>query len=847
MRAWWRRAPSAAADPKPDLSRARPGWQHLAPLQRTVGPVEPTAPLDSFASSLASGHDPRFLAPLEHVVDANGPSGRAEGIATPVPPKWVTGGPELALRPGQQPVQRATASGAVQTESAAAPIHDRAVPVNAGPIPAGAARTPTPSRHIHVIPEPDAEPELTTAPDPGLTSTLPVVARATVRSPTSIPDAAPAESERALPSASGPTAAPAVIEPGRSMVVEEAKAAAPRPLPVRVQRVAVSDRHPPDQPMRVGSSSGASEASTQPPQASAQVSSLPDVPVPTQPAPPSLPTAERGSEPAAEERDPPSNGEPGLQPSVAPPVIVVPTTTGASSVERLVVTGPTSASLTAVDLSPPATPAVRTREGPPSVAALTLARHPSTTEDPTIMKFRGASSAANAPNRATDLHDRREVGESAAGAPVEGTAQPVVARTVVASADPEDGPAPIAALALPPRMPGPGSAPVGAPHASAEPLGPSPTRVNAPPTELPMAGAEPTGAHPVGLGAPLVSGVSLQGGNVDSAPAGSAGPGWEPLTTPIVGMSPQSDLLGMDARFGVAEAAATGAPSGWEAVPPVELGQAAAARSGDPMPGPQSLGSTTVQRSTADAELSIDLPMPLSPSHPSPHGSGVPAEPPHQTEPALPPAAPLLGMGVRRAFSTQSPPAGSRPGTTPAWPPSSPMPVQRLAMPTRPIGSPRLVDRPRFDGAARDLPAVEAGLGPPLPPSAPVPLPSSGVTRDVVRVLPLQRMFDPGAAAVAAGIARADGPGSVVFDPPPGSDPRASAGEPSVQRQDDAAPATPSSAVVASAAAPPPTPGTPALDLDDLARRLIEPLSARLKTELWLDRERAGIVTDLRR
>ena len=36
-------------------------------------------------------------------------------------------------------------------------------------------------------------------------------------------------------------------------------------------------------------------------------------------------------------------------------------------------------------------------------------------------------------------------------------------------------------------------------------------------------------------------------------------------------------------------------------------------------------------------------------------------------------------------------------------------------------------------------------------------------------------------------------------------------------------------------------------DLDELARRLFDPLSARLKSELWLDRERAGMVTDLRR
>jgi hypothetical protein len=37
-----------------------------------------------------------------------------------------------------------------------------------------------------------------------------------------------------------------------------------------------------------------------------------------------------------------------------------------------------------------------------------------------------------------------------------------------------------------------------------------------------------------------------------------------------------------------------------------------------------------------------------------------------------------------------------------------------------------------------------------------------------------------------------------------------------------------------------------AADLDEMARRLFEPLSARIRAELWLDRERAGLMTDLR-
>ena len=63
--------------------------------------------------------------------------------------------------------------------------------------------------------------------------------------------------------------------------------------------------------------------------------------------------------------------------------------------------------------------------------------------------------------------------------------------------------------------------------------------------------------------------------------------------------------------------------------------------------------------------------------------------------------------------------------------------------------------------------------------------------------------------------------------------------------------ATPAdTSVVQRATAPAPAPaaaGAGPTDVEELARRLFDPLAARLKAELWLDRERAGLVTDLRR
>jgi len=136
---------------------------------------------------------------------------------------------------------------------------------------------------------------------------------------------------------------------------------------------------------------------------------------------------------------------------------------------------------------------------------------------------------------------------------------------------------------------------------------------------------------------------------------------------------------------------------------------------------------------------------------------------------------------------------------------------------------------------------------------------------------------DAGAVAVAQGLAHRDPDGSVVFNlrpslllsdpatPPPPADGQpggASGPQATVQRQEAAGPAD-SPATPADGALPPadstPSPPTPAGQaapaaagpasppLDELARQLFGPLAARLKSELRLDRERAGLLTDLRR
>jgi len=144
-----------------------------------------------------------------------------------------------------------------------------------------------------------------------------------------------------------------------------------------------------------------------------------------------------------------------------------------------------------------------------------------------------------------------------------------------------------------------------------------------------------------------------------------------------------------------------------------------------------------------------------------------------------------------------------------------------------------------------------------------LPAPRMSLASDAGSAVPAQasaevRHADAGSGAVAAGIAHRDADGSVVFALPTSSAP-----SPNVQRAvppgDTAVDSPPEKPVdrplpaPASAAPPTPThsitadrPGG-ALDIDDLARRLYDPLAARLKAELRLDRERAGVITDLRR
>jgi hypothetical protein len=197
------------------------------------------------------------------------------------------------------------------------------------------------------------------------------------------------------------------------------------------------------------------------------------------------------------------------------------------------------------------------------------------------------------------------------------------------------------------------------------------------------------------------------------------------------------------------------------------------------------------------------------------------------------------------------PPAAARQGSVEA------APLQRLV--TEADLSPRTTAaRPREltaqSAAAGALSGTEAGVSMPDPG---VVRPEYGLTPAMRRAressLPVQRQAaaaPEGALGFAAMFASTDAP-SGREAPIPGadvqreaeSDAAPEAVEPLAELPSD--PAT-TSTPPTTTTAPPAGLSAAGVNLEEMARRLFDPLSARLRAELWLDRERAGLVMDLR-
>jgi hypothetical protein len=151
--------------------------------------------------------------------------------------------------------------------------------------------------------------------------------------------------------------------------------------------------------------------------------------------------------------------------------------------------------------------------------------------------------------------------------------------------------------------------------------------------------------------------------------------------------------------------------------------------------------------------------------------------------------------------------------------------------------------------------------GPPVPGRIvllpPVRTETRQVSADSAQPMSLQRMFgDFGQPATGSGVVRPrrhDEPPAVptmTFDAPTAQREVESAPDPipiaqtiSEHSLAEQTPSVQAAPAPASAAAPAPAP----TDVDELVGRLYEPLAARLRAELWLDRERAGALMNLHR
>ncbi len=810
-------------------TRAEPVWPHLPSVQRVLAePITPTAPLDAFADSLAAHQDPSFLAPLSHAVSAREAGGLVDGLADLAP-----GAPHRYRAAGELAVHRSVRKPLVQRQ------------------PAGWAS---------FVDEVALEP-YTEVPEDGA---IMLAGTGDPDAPVHALSASPLDS-RSPSTSSGDTSSMGQSAPSRALSVSKGQSASARALSLSkgqsalpvAQRHATSPESVDPSPRALSLSKGQSAT---PAETGSSEDEAPTAPLTSQTSPLVSPAAEPTGGASAEQPAVAAAGPSPAEPS--PPAAAV----GAPPVQRTrspLVPPPTSRVWPVVpDRSPrrPGWPELPTREltvarieKPATSAQIVVSPRPvlgageghGEPSDPDVAGPRASSVTTDEPS--TPARDsepdeaplsgfaaaiatlQRDGGESAGGPSSLGfpRAKPASAREI-SRAD--------AGFAREDSLPEslPESVPESVPESPAVPLSvsqpvsqPVQRDVTVPPgfadarevraddSRLVTARREP-GSRPLEAMRPAVQ------------PSGSAAPtdsGPAPTTTGLLGTR----------------------------TPHLQL---------EPMVRATSAGEITVpvvQRVRFPAALTT---------------SAAPSARPTDTQLARDPDRAALPEGV--ASSTGLPVTVARSVTATA---GSPVPnAEETADPTQAIGSfgdtsPEAVEvlqLPTFPDPVREA----TPLGPSLPQASPAePEPAIAQrSRTTLPALPIvQRRpaheSPPARLTVArpptssAGVSFAsmfaavpDGgqeSGFTSVELESGSSP-----DPVIQRQEggadsaaetttppESAPAPTAAAAPAAATAGAAPAGT---DVDELARRLFEPLSARLRAELWLDRERAGLVTDVR-
>lgn len=847
---WWRRNGRAAQPAPPPTASARqrqstlaptplstPEWALLAPLRRSLGPIDLVAPLAPFTARLSTRGDPRFLEALGHTRGPDGPAGEVAVVARSaaadpsVTPPILT--PPQTRSAGSAPTVQRTVSFASAAESStvatpAAPPPDNREPAPSprlDPVPASAGTLQLPPLPAVPVGPADAVPAgLAESGEPGEPPEL-----------------------RALPESAAPSPDDGTAPSAVQDVVGTLGHKAPGPV-----------SSPEQEPTPATSPEGV---------AGDVVALLPPAAPAT--APPST-TATPGATTSVQRRTP---SEAPAAPIVARVVLPPP---GTGTTPLLSASPRVPAGLT--DASGWGTPTAQGTEQPPGVIAGPLPVNRSVDApvptpavgaeveqrwdfDKLAEVALGQSSRAAVEPSSTDDDDSRDHGETVPTLGVDVTPSDTVAvqQPSPAPTARDSGPAPLQRLA---------DAGVPAPAAA---LGVPAPPASHPPRQsrfaLPalQAGSQPRSGGPPTTSTPVIDAAD----RLD--PPGPISHSTTPVsmmsrfatdsvtTNSVAAQSPTMDELPRGRYTPTMPIAAPVAP------PPSLAHSGADPRTTDlqrtPKPSPRPAGQPT--RFT-DLPLETSLPLHTELPHPPP-AADLPAlmaraihppiryNPPNRragAEAAVPVSrtaddqagAPLVGSmwepGAGFRDSTGAPvdaPALGAVGPAPSQQPSA-MPLQQMFLGAIPP-DPRAVAPTALDQTAHlPLPAPAA--------PSPTSVPPTPVQRTAG---PTARPTTAEAVAVPTQPAEEGDSAQTWWVPAPGLP---ASGAVAVQR--DPTPPEPVATAPPSPAEPSSAPaggsGTAAgVDIEDLARRLFDPLSARLRAELWLDRERAGLIADLRR
>ena len=786
---------------------SRPGapeaWAVLPAVQRALAePITPAAPLAAFTSGLASYQDPSFLAPLSHAVDPDAGGGIVNGLADLAPghPQSYRGSADLSVRTAPA---RSVSTPAVQRTALTGDSWISMDEVAEGA--PGSTAAPAPSvRWEHPY-----APAVAEAVVPGVSGTGAPDAPLTVAAPSARPPA-------------GATAAPTAPTLGSVTPSVQRQASSP----AGGSRLADTAASGPATEHRLAHSTAESNA------------------------PVATPSGSAGSE--------------GTTSSLAPLIVArsVPTSSTAGSVQRYAITP----DLPLREL--PVVPAMR------ASPAATIQRKAATEPQAPLSSFAAAISSLPRGGARDDSHDESHddldhSGSSPAAAPIPG-GEPTVARTELDSL-------PVARSPI-----ATGSIDGASASAVAAELTTAPTRRDGGTTgtEIGLIGSRGLTTRLEQLSSatpapPPVQRISY----VDVAPRTPAAQHPTPRSGSADSSGRESQALAVP-RTG---ASGSADPDSWEpetAALTVSRAEISAAPGTEPTrlaPAPEkSAGSAG---SEADAiplgsplhTVSLDRPTPQGTAGPAPISSSSPPAVVSSTQVVASPVPIAQRQQTGRArpshhepgpavsFATMfaDPAASAELGYTSVALPGaeSAVPVQRFSvpgtpelprMPTAPSmpsvpdlpGVPSVPDVPGVP-TVPSMPTVPSLPGMPVVPSMPtVPgmpdLPGSPDTPQLPGVPQLPTL--PGSPASVSGLVErareasesALGGASDVIGGAAG------AGAAAVQQATGALGGAAAAAGNAASGA----------DLDEMARRLFEPLSARLRTELWLDRERAGMVTD---